>query len=108
MAYKIRHDTKIAPANEAQLLSGIDHFLARLEEHRRSVLLGALVLVAVTGTIAPFRSRARIEPPSIVSRTPSKVPDRVVDTSSSVLCVARSSRLTVRAATRRLPVSAPP
>jgi len=55
MAYRIRHETKTIPADEAHLLSGMEHLLIWLEQNRRNVLIGvlaaALALAAVVGAL---------------------------------------------------------
>jgi tetratricopeptide (TPR) repeat protein len=51
MAYRIRHDVKTIPADEAHLLSGAEHLLVWMEQNRRSVLAGALVAAAAVAAI---------------------------------------------------------
>lgn len=55
MAYRIRHETKTIPADEAHLLSGIERLLMSLEQNRRGVLIGVLVaalaIAAVIGAL---------------------------------------------------------
>jgi len=51
MAYRIRHEAKTIHADEAHLLSGMEHLLIRLEQNRRSVLIGALVAVLAVAAV---------------------------------------------------------
>jgi tetratricopeptide (TPR) repeat protein len=55
MTYRIKHEAKTIHADEAHLLSGMEHFLIWLEQNRRGVLAGALVtvlaLAAVVGAL---------------------------------------------------------
>jgi tetratricopeptide (TPR) repeat protein len=55
MAYRIRHETKTIQADEAHLLSGMEHLLIWLEQNRRNVLFGmlvaALAIAAVVGAL---------------------------------------------------------
>lgn len=55
MSYRIKHEAKTIHADEAHLLSGMERLLVSLEQHRRSVLIGALVVAlavaAVIGTL---------------------------------------------------------
>lgn len=43
MSYRIKHEAKTIHADEAHLLSGMEHLLIWLEQNRRSVLIGVLV-----------------------------------------------------------------
>lgn len=45
MTYRIKHEAKVIHADEAHLLSGMEHFLIWLEQNRRSVLVGAVVAI---------------------------------------------------------------
>lgn len=49
MPYKIKIVSKETPADEAHLLSGMERFLLRAEQHRRGLLIGLLTLLAAAG-----------------------------------------------------------
>jgi TolA-binding protein len=49
--YRIKIPAKGTPADEAQLLSGMERFLVLVQQHRRGVLAGALVLLATTAAV---------------------------------------------------------
>ena len=51
MSYKIKHEARTIHADEAHLLSGMEHFLVWLEQNRRSVLAGALVAVGALAAV---------------------------------------------------------
>lgn len=51
MTYRIRHESKGIQADEAHLLSGMEHFLVWLEQNRRSVLAGVLVAVCALAAV---------------------------------------------------------
>ncbi len=51
MSYRIKHEAKTIHADEAHLLSGMEHFLFWLEQNRRSVLIGALAAVLAVGAV---------------------------------------------------------
>ncbi|MBI5777077.1 MAG: tetratricopeptide repeat protein [Nitrospirae bacterium] len=55
MSYRIKHEAKTIHADEAHLLSGMEHLLIWLEQNRRSVLIGVLVaalaIAAVVGAL---------------------------------------------------------
>jgi len=51
MSYRIKHEAKTIHADEAHLLSGMEHLLVRLEQNRRSVLIGALVAVCAIAAV---------------------------------------------------------
>ena len=51
MTYKIKIPPKELPADEAHLMSGMEHVLDRLQEHRQMVLLGALLVLLVVGAL---------------------------------------------------------
>jgi len=51
MSYRIKPEHKTGLAGEGQFLSGMDHFLASVEEHRRTVLLGLAAVVAAAAAI---------------------------------------------------------
>ncbi len=51
MTYRIKHEAKVIHADEAHLLSGMEHFLVWLEQNRRGVLTGALVALCVLAAV---------------------------------------------------------
>lgn len=51
MAYRIKHEAKTIPADEAHLLSGIERLLISLEHNRRGVLIGVLVTLLALAVI---------------------------------------------------------
>jgi tetratricopeptide (TPR) repeat protein len=51
MSYRIKHEAKTIHADEAHLLSGMEHFLVWLERNRRSVLTGAAVAVCAVAAV---------------------------------------------------------
>lgn len=51
MTYRIKQEPKVIHADEAHLLSGMEHFLVWLEQNRRSVLAGALVAVCALAAV---------------------------------------------------------
>jgi len=51
MSYRIKLDSKGGPPNETQLLSGMDRFLALVQEHRTKVLAGLAALLLVVAAI---------------------------------------------------------
>ncbi len=51
MSYRIKHEAKTIHADEAHLLSGMERLLFRLEQNRRSVLIGALVAVLAMAAV---------------------------------------------------------
>ena len=51
MTYRIKHEAKIIHADEAHLLSGMEHFLIWLGQNRRSVLVGALVAILALAAV---------------------------------------------------------
>ena len=51
MTYRIKQEPKVIHADEAHLLSGMEHFLVWLEQNRRSVLAGALVTVCALAAV---------------------------------------------------------
>jgi tetratricopeptide (TPR) repeat protein len=62
MAFKIRTDSKTRTLDEEQVLSRVDHLWIFLEQHRREVLVGALLvilaIVLVAGVVWYDRQRA--------------------------------------------------
>lgn len=51
MAYRIRREHKSSPVDEAHLLTGVERLLLWMEQHRWSVLLGALAAILAVGTV---------------------------------------------------------
>ena len=51
MSYRIKHEAKTIHADEAHLLSGMEHFLVWLEQNRRSVLMGAAIAVCAVAAV---------------------------------------------------------
>lgn len=51
MTYRIKHEAKVIHADEAHLLSGMEHFLVWLEQNRRSVLVGVLVAILALAAV---------------------------------------------------------
>ncbi len=51
MSYRIKLESKSGPADEAQLLSGIERFFLLIQEHRLKVLTGLLVLFAAVAAV---------------------------------------------------------
>ncbi len=53
MSYRIKLESKSGPADEAQLLSGMERFFFLLQEHRQKVLIASVaLLVAVAAVLA--------------------------------------------------------
>lgn len=52
MSYRIKVPPRELPADEAHLLSGMERFWARAEQHRQMILVGALVLFAAVAAVA--------------------------------------------------------
>lgn len=50
-SYRIKPDSKTGLAGDGQFLSGMDHFLGTIEEHRRTVLLGLVALLVAAAAI---------------------------------------------------------
>lgn len=51
MPYKIKVSPKGAPVTEAQLVSGVERWLALVREHRRAILTAAIVLLTAIAAI---------------------------------------------------------
>ncbi|OGW90084.1 MAG: hypothetical protein A3K11_13050 [Nitrospirae bacterium RIFCSPLOWO2_12_FULL_63_8] len=51
MSYRIKHEAKTIHADEAHLLSGMERLLFRLEQNRRSVLIGALTAIVAIAAV---------------------------------------------------------
>jgi tetratricopeptide (TPR) repeat protein len=51
MAYRIKTVPKLTLMDDAQLLSGMERFWLKVEEHRRAVLGGALVVILAAATV---------------------------------------------------------
>jgi tetratricopeptide (TPR) repeat protein len=51
MGYRIRHESKSVPADEAHLLTGVERLLVWLEQNRRGVLAGALAAVLAIAAV---------------------------------------------------------
>ncbi len=52
MSYRIKVPARTLPADEAHLLSGLEHQLHRLQDYRRPLLVGLGVLVLAAGVVA--------------------------------------------------------
>jgi len=82
MAYRIRHDIKTIPADEAHLLSWMEHFLIWLEQNRRSVLAGVLVAVgalAAVGVALWYDARQEADAAAVYRQAMQLVLDRPAD-----------------------------
>lgn len=51
MSYRIKVGSKSQPADEAHLLSRMDHFLFLVQEHRRGIGMGLIVLLAAIAAV---------------------------------------------------------
>jgi len=51
MSYRIKHEAKTIHADEAHLLSGMEHLLVSLEQNRRSVLIAVLTAIVAIGAV---------------------------------------------------------
>ncbi|HKW86261.1 MAG TPA: hypothetical protein VJM82_04250, partial [Nitrospiraceae bacterium] len=52
MSYRIRVGSKSPPADEAHLLNRMDRFLFLVQEHRRGIGMGLIVLLAAVAAVA--------------------------------------------------------
>ena len=82
MTYRIKHEAKVIHADEAHLLSGMEHFLVWLEQNRRSALTGVLValcaLAAVGGALW-YDARQEAEAADVYRQATQLVFDRPAD-----------------------------